>query len=295
MTELNRRLDASPNDSADDVAVLADCQSRLAALKASLSELRPSGSLAAGKTTPVQSRYLIVQDECLQMTTWLDELSIAIRMAAKSGSATETQPHSARAAKVGWDKSRWKPRSRGSAARAFDADDEIEEFLSEGHLPTLTRDVDVRRELPQATRRLTWLERLAAADESRLAEEVTVRLKLLDRLRTEVLDRFVAGYLAAWSDDVGLESRRSAALETDETERVLVVSGLLAQEFVAGELGYHLLRSSPQSPPRLLQVSDGLPTVELIRDYDEADGELGKLRIEMLRDAAFERLSNPKR
>ena len=295
VTELNRRFDASPIYRADDVVMLANCQSRLAALKTSLSDLRPSGNLVAGKTTPAQSRYLIVQDECLQMATWLEELSIAIRITAETGSTTETQPHSARAAKVGWDKSRWKPRSRGNAARAFDADDEIEEFLSERHLPTLTRDVDVPRELPQVTRRLTWLESLAVAGESRLAEEVTVRLKLLDRLRTDVLDRFVAGYLAAWSADVGLESRRVPELETSDTERVLLVSGLLAQQFVAAEVGYHLLRTTPQSPPRLLLVATDQPATDLIREYDETDGQLTQLSVELLRDTAFAKFTNPKR
>ena len=295
VTELRRRFDAHTTHRTDDVAVLTDCQSRLAALKRLLSELRPSGNLVAGKTTPAQSRYLIVQDECLQMTTWLEELSIAIRQTQESGSTTDNQPQSAHAVKAVWDKFRTKPRSRGNVARAFDADDEIEEFLSKGHLPTLTRDVDVPRELPQAVRRLNWLERLAAADESRLAEAVTVRLKLLDRLRMEVLEQFVAAYLSAWSDDIGLESRRVSELEIDETERVLVVNGWLAQELVAAELGYHLLRSSPQSPPRLLLISEGMSADELIREYDEADDELRQLGIEMLRDAAFGQISNPKR
>ncbi|MBC7822167.1 MAG: hypothetical protein IAG10_35225, partial [Planctomycetaceae bacterium] len=217
--------------------------------------------------------------------------SIAIRISAESGSASETQSQSVRAAKAGWEKSRWKPKSRGQAAREFDADDEIEEFLSERHLPTLTRDVDVPRELVQTTRRLAWLERLAAADQSQLAEEVTVRLKLLDRLRTDVLDRFVAGYLEAWSADVGLESCRMPELETSDTERVLLVSGLLAQQFVAAEAGYHLLRTTPQSPPRLLLVATDQPASELIREYDETDGELTQLGAELLREAAFANLS----
>ncbi|MFM9963220.1 MAG: AAA family ATPase [Planctomycetaceae bacterium] len=295
VTELCRRLESNASEHADDVTVLADCQSRLAALKAALPELRPHGDLIAGQGTPAQSRYLILQDECLQIATWLDELSIAIRLAAESGSTSKTRSPPGRVVKAGWDKSGWREISHGSASREFDADDEIAEFLSDGNLPTLTRPVDVPRELMQVTRRLNWLETLATANDGRLTEEVTVRLKLLDRLRVEVLDRFVAGYLAAWSADMGLESRRMPESETGDNERVLLVSGLLAQSFVVAESGYHLLRTTPQSPPRLLLVATDQPATDLIREYDESDSQLTPLSVELLCDAAFGSLSNPKR
>ena len=163
-------------------------------------------------------------------------------------------------------------RSRGEASREFNADDEIDEFLAEQHLPQLTRDVDLPRELAELRHRLRWLSALATATDAELVQHVTVRLTLLDRLRTEVLDQFVSRYVEAWSAEIGLESRRASELETGETERVLIVNGLLAQRLVAAEVGYHLLRSSAQSSPRLLLVSIDRAGLDLIREYEEKDG-----------------------
>jgi ATP-dependent Clp protease ATP-binding subunit ClpA len=286
--DVRRRRSTVGVESIDVSAQLSDGQTQLAVLRAKLPTLRPAGSLMSSPATPAQSRYFIVQEECLQLATLLEELSLAERLLSESERSGHRPPSAGHTVKPGWDGARrLKPRSRSVAAREFDADDEIDEFLTDQHLPQLTREVDLPRELAEMRHRLRWLTALVESDGDQLAQQVTVRLTLLDRLRTEVLDPFVARYFEAWSAEVGLESRRASELETTEAERVLIVSGLLAQRFVTAEVGYHLLCSSAGGSPRLLVVSADQSRSDLIREYTEIDGSVTLPNTRSLRDAAW--------
>jgi hypothetical protein len=139
---------------------------------------------------------------------------------------------------------------------------------------------------------------VVSSNETDLDQQLIVRLKLLDQSLTRVWNPLAESYCSVWSEELGLEVERRPDLETGDTERVHAVQGLLARMLVASELGYHVLRTVPQSPPRLLCVEiDGITTPNHVarESLIGSDEKITRFPFsDTMKDAAFRSFDLPK-
>ncbi|MFM7057608.1 MAG: AAA family ATPase [Planctomycetota bacterium] len=233
--------------------ILAECDRLLSEVEGSLPQLRTTSVFDSRALTPVQSRYLLVQDEVRRLRGLYEDFAAA-ESARKPRSAAPAIHHRGRARTTQalrlYGRADWRDQL---AAEEFD--EAIEDFVEDENL-IATPPLQPRAFLA----RCCWLRTLAVCDVARLEESVTLRVKLLDADRVRCLSAWSQWFIRGWSgpapgENWGLEIvvQEEAAGGSSLDVRI---EGLLAADVAASECGFQLLEIDDQASPVLLVVSD---------------------------------------
>jgi len=242
-----------PSESDADVSAALEQSDRfLHSLAALLPALKVGGSFDAGKLSPQQTRYLLVQDELPRLKTWLEELRSAQKAMRQQGT-TGVLRQQGRASSGPRDVIRRKGPSHGNVVNRAAADDEIEDYF-ETRFDGPARDVHLAEETPHLVARIQWLHVVASSTE-RLEESVTLRITSLDPGAGKNVELLTERLLETWTDELALDAWR----ETDQSDlhgQIIRLKGVLARHYASVECGFHAVISTTASTPKLILVQN---------------------------------------
>jgi ATP-dependent Clp protease ATP-binding subunit ClpA len=279
----------------DVEAVLTSCDQILRTLDERLSGLKPAGTFQAGRLSPAQSRYLLVQDETRRLKQWHEEirLALAARKHAASGTVVSRPGRTAKGLVI-----RRKGPSHGNQVGRDAADDEIDDFV-ETRFAGPPRDVNLHDEPMDLIARCRWVHRVATIELSRVDETVQLRISCLDLAGLRFMEPYIERLREAWSDELGLETELHDDFE-DARTRGLSVRGMLARDYAEQEIGYHMTEPEFAITPSLFCVHEALaaPRDMIVRPMFFQDHSVSRLKlvwpmVETLRRLAWEKMDVP--
>jgi len=232
-------------------SALERCHSIIGNLSRCLPELKSGGQFEAGRLSPEQTRYLLVQDELPRLKTWLEELQLAQRVSSSTGSSGVIS----KPAKTGSAASRTirgKGPSHGNVLNRAAADDEIDDFF-ENRFESPPRDVDLAEETPGLLARCCWVRTVAAAEIAQLDETVTLRVDSLDPTRTQHAALYAQRLAETWTDELALETSIDPG-PAGQHSHIVRLRGVLATQYAAAECGFHAITGSNSHCPMLICV-----------------------------------------
>jgi hypothetical protein len=246
----------SANTERSPEELVAACRRILTEVEKVMPTIRPPGELGIQPITAVQSRYLLVYSEYLQLRDWLDEISGLLSPQSTDSATAITSLR--RITRLGGTSrklhSRWRfdiYGDRKTAAVAAAINDYVQDGLSsEGSRG------EVYRELQRLLPRCRWLLRVSGTSEERLEESAVLHISCLDAAHAGHLRCYVELLIDSFTDEVGLETE-FVEDEQDACCAKLIIRGILALDVAGSEAGYQAILTTESAVPGLLCVKCG--------------------------------------
>ena len=246
----------SANTEGSPEEMVAACRRILTEAENVMPTIRPLGELGIQPITAVQSRYLLVYSEYLQLRDWLDEISGHLSPQSTESATAITSLR--RITRLGGTSRKVLSRlrfdiygDRKTAAVAAAINDYVQDGLSsEGSKG------EVNHELQHLLPRCRWLLRVAGTSEERLEESAVLHISCLDSAHADYLKCYVGLLIDSFTDEVGLETEL-VENDQDACRAKLIIRGILALDVAGLEAGYQAIVTSESAVPGLLYVKCG--------------------------------------